>query len=97
MTTIEQLSTLKTAIELLLVEEGFRPVRNDNDDIEFKVEGKHFYFDFDSNDPAYVRLMCPHFWHIDDAQELRAAYVAANQACERCKGVKVFVEGEESV
>lgn len=97
MITIEQLPEFKAMLQELLVNDGFRPKRNEHDDIEFKVTGMLHYFDFDPNDPAYVRLLLPYFWRIDNAAELEAAYAAASQTSERCKGVKVFVEREDSV
>lgn len=93
----EQVEQYKTALMGRLGDEGFRPTANTMGDIEFKCEGKLYILDFDDNDPGYMRLLLPHFWSIDDPRELHAAYIAASQACERCKGVKVFVEGASSV
>lgn len=93
----EQVELFKSKLVDRLAEEGFRPKVNDYGDIEFKVEGRCHFIDFDSNDPAYVRLLLPNFWSIDNATERHAAFEAASKASSRCKGVKVFVEGDSNV
>ncbi|MDH4458191.1 MAG: hypothetical protein QE272_05775 [Nevskia sp.] len=88
---------MKAKLFELLAEEGYRPKIDEDGDIRFSVEGFTHMLDFDERDPAYVRLMLPQFWSIDDADELQRAYIAANEVCLMVKGAKVFVVNEAAV
>lgn len=85
-----ELPDLKAAFDEVLQSEGFRPGRDDDDDIRFKCEGWCLCLEFDGADAAYVRLMCPWFWKTKDCEEMPLAHVAASSASKRCKGVKVY-------
>ena len=74
----------------LLTAEGFRPSLDEWGSVRFKFEGGHYVLQFDAKDTAYLRLLYPCFWPMPD-QDVPRALVAANEATEATKLVKVFV------
>lgn len=80
-----------------LTQEGYRPTIDSDGDVIFKDEGKTYYFDIDTSDEGYFRLVFPSFWEIEKPDELARALVAANHATMQTKVAKVYViEGKNT-
>lgn len=97
MITTDQFDAMKDRWEQCLIQEGYRPERTEDGDIRFKSEGHRFYVEFDREDPSYIRLLVPQSWPIDDAAELKRAYVVASEFSQLFKCVKVSVHEEQAV
>jgi len=81
-----------------LVEEGFRPKIEDDDDlVSFKYEGRTYYIIIDEEDEEFFRLVYPNFWEIEDESELAEAKEAAMYATAKTKVAKVFITTNNDV
>lgn len=85
MTKTERISILQD----FLVEEGYRPVVDDDGDLRFKFEGSTYFVILD-DDPTYFRLAFANFWSIDSEVERTAVMKAAIHATRMTKVAKVF-------
>ena len=77
-----------------LVEEGFSPSIDEDGDVVFKYEGKHFYIPVDEDDEEFFRLLFAPFWSIESEDERRMVCAAACEATEKVKVAKIFPHGE---
>ena len=81
-----------------LVEEGYRPVLDEDGDINFKSEGKFYLIDTYKDDDKFIRLLAPNIWEIESEAELKQALIQANRVSCTVKSAKVFViENQENV
>lgn len=81
-----------------LVEEGYRPVIDEDGDINFKSEGKFYLIDTYKDDEQFIRLFAPNIWEIENEEELKQALLQANRITCNLKSAKVFViENQENV
>ena len=84
----------KVAMEYL-AEEGFRPSVDSYGDIVFKAEGRSYIISILDSDDAFFQLLSFCFWPIENDEELKRAFRAANAASRETKVAKVFVRGDE--
>lgn len=80
-----KLQTIRT----ILKDAGFQP-RVQDDYVAFQHEGGTYVIPVDSDDEAYVRLIFPNFWSIDDAKEHARVLEVAAMVTSRMKNVKVY-------
>jgi hypothetical protein len=92
----ESASPSLLAIHAHLVEEGFRPSFNDEGEIAFKFQGRHFYISQDESDPEFYRILCPGIWKIESEEERAVVFIAASDTCKGMKVAKVFVVDDEA-
>jgi hypothetical protein len=95
--TAEALSQLRTRLFTILTEEGYGSVRLDQDeDLLFKADGRAYCFLFQKGDPAFLRLLMPNFWEIEDEDERARARVACYEASSACKCASVFLRNDDT-
>ena len=82
--------------EQYLKEEGFAPNVDGDGDVAFKFEGGTYYILTNESDPRYFAMVFPNFWSIENGEELRKAYTAANDVSRETKVVKVHVNGKQT-
>lgn len=82
---------MKDKIFNYLLEEGYRPNRDEDGDIAFKVEGVSMYFSIADDDPGFVRLILPNFWKVEDLQEYERCLRVSNKLNSTYKAGKIFV------
>ena len=68
----------------------------DTFDIKFQYDRLKFLLILDGDDEPFVRMILPNFYSIDTAEERRQMHNAVSRANQKCKGVKVFLNGDES-
>jgi hypothetical protein len=73
-----------------LAREGFRPEIDKDGDVEFRFEGGHYGILIDPKDEAYVRVVFPNFWPIEDSQEAERVARACVFATGKTKVAKVY-------
>jgi hypothetical protein len=79
-----------------LKSEGYCPHLDDDGDVVFKYEGRHYAILIDPKDAGYFRLVFPNFWAIEDEESRYRAIVAAHHATSRVKVAKVFVVRDDT-
>lgn len=84
-----------TPIKDYLTEEGYRPGMDDDGDVTFKSEGKHYFIDSPADDAHFLRLVAPNLWEIESEDELALALAEANKASAGVKVAKVFVTSNQ--
>lgn len=82
--------TKKRLLMKFLKDEGFRPKIDDDDDIVFKCEGKHYFLEINESDASYFRLIFPNFWGIDTPSEEEHALIIMNQVNAEIKVAKLY-------
>jgi hypothetical protein len=93
---IAELESRAKAYQGVLCEEGFaaKLPKWDADvntwDVSVKYEGIRVLIMFDLDDPKFIRVVLPNFWHVAPVQ-LGAALVALDIANKRSKFAKVFL------
>lgn len=65
-------------------------------DIKFQFERLKLLLILDEDDTPFVRIILPNFYSIDTAEERRQMHNAVSRANQLCKGVKVFLNGDET-
>jgi hypothetical protein len=71
-----------------LLEEGYRPRLDDDEDVIFKKEGLSFFILIDPSDPLYFRVVCPNLWEAESPAERVRILEACNSGNSRSKAVK---------
>lgn len=79
-----------------LVEEGYSPKTDDDGDVVFKYEGKHYCIIIDEQDEDFFRLIFPNFWSIDSEAERSKVLEAAVYSTAKTKVAKVFVVRDDT-
>ena len=74
-----------------LVEQGFAPKIDNDNDVVFKYEGKTFLISIDEQDEQYFRLIFPNFWSVNDTTELSKALKVANDVNSSIKVATVII------
>lgn len=74
-----------------LVEQGFAPKIDNDNDVVFKYEGKTFLISIDEQDEQYFRLIFPNFWSVSDTTELSKALKVANDVNSSIKVATVII------
>lgn len=81
-----------------LESEGYPGAFVDSDgDVQFKFEGKTYYFDVEEDDPTYFRVVLPNIWELETEAETIAALIACNDATNRTKVAKATVGSNNNV
>lgn len=70
--------------------DGFLASIDDDGDLQFKYEGKHYALCFDADDAAFSKLILPNVWQLDCADDFQRALAAADDINRRLKLVKVY-------
>jgi hypothetical protein len=78
---IEQLLTTLQA-------DGFNAALDDDGDLAFRYEGRHYVLCFDNDDPLFSKLILPNIWELDSQQEFQRALAALDYLNRRLKLVK---------
>lgn len=79
-----------------LKEEGYCPRLDEDGDVIFKCEGRHYAILIDPRDECYFRLVYPNFWAIEDDTARQRAIVAAHDVNSRVKVAKVYVVRDDT-
>ena len=74
-----------------LVEEGYRPTLDPDEDVLFKREGLSFVIIIDPADVQYFRVVCPNLWEAESGEERNRVLEACNAANGRSKTVKFYL------
>lgn len=80
---IEQLLTTLQA-------DGFNASIDEDGDLAFRYEGRHYALCFDNDDPLFSKLILPNIWELDSQQEFQRALAALDHLNRRLKLVKAF-------
>ena len=59
-----------------LVEEGYKPSIDEDDDVIFKAQGYSFYVDNNVNDETYLRVVLPAIEELEDEDDIAATFAA---------------------
>lgn len=73
-----------------LTDQGFRPKVDEDDDIHFLFEGRHYYI-MKTEEETFFQLLFPNFFSLDDEAEAARATTAASAASRTTKVAKVFL------
>lgn len=76
--------------------EGFSGKIDGDGDVEFKFEGKFYYFIIDETDPEFFYILFPNFWAIESAEERAQVASAASIASKTTKVAKVYIDGNDT-
>jgi hypothetical protein len=76
--------------------EGYLPKIDEDGDVTFKHEGKHYFIAVSEKDDEFFRLVFPAFWAIESETEREQATRAALQATADTKVAKVFVNRDDT-
>ena len=57
-----------------LVEEGYKPSIDEDDDVIFKAQGYSFYVDNNVNDETYLRVVLPAIEELEDEDDIAATF-----------------------
>lgn len=71
-----------------LAQQGFRPRLDEDDDIHFLFEGRHYYI-MKTEEQTFFHLLFPNFFSLDDEAEVARAAMAASTATRSTKVAKV--------
>jgi hypothetical protein len=80
----QDLSVLSKAARMAydwLANEGYKPTIDEDNDVEFKVQGEYFYIDNDTNDPTLLRFLVPNVYEVDfsDEDQVMNALLTCNE------------------
>ncbi|NYE61648.1 hypothetical protein FHW58_002855 [Duganella sp. 1224] len=70
--------------------DGFQAELDDDGDLAFRYEGKHYALCFDADDPMFTKLILPNVWEIDSQTEYQRALAAADYLNRRLKLLKAY-------
>jgi hypothetical protein len=73
-----------------LAQQGFRPKVDEDDDIHFLFEGRHYYI-MKTEEQTFFQLLFPNFFSLDDEADVARAATAASTASRSTKVAKVFL------
>jgi len=80
-----------------LMEEGFRPKRDESGNIVFKAEGKTLVLFNHDDDPEFFRLSAYGIWEIESEEEYLAAMAVCNSLTVRFKAAKLGITDDRAV
>lgn len=78
-----------------LTEEGYRPIIDDDGDVQFKREGKYYFIQVDEDDPEFFILVLANVWPIESEGERIQVLVAADVSNGTSKASKVQTVGDD--
>jgi hypothetical protein len=73
-----------------LADQGFRPKVDEDDDIHFLFEGRHYYI-MKTEEETFFHLLFPNFFSLDGEAEAAHATMAASAASRATKIAKVYL------
>lgn len=77
-----------------LAEEGYRPKIDDEGDVGFKKEGRHYVLFGAEDDPQLFRLGALYLWEIESDEERARALESASEVTGSLKSTKVYIQND---
>jgi hypothetical protein len=78
-----------------LEKEKMAPQLTTPDELLFQYEGGNYLINAPQDDPAYIRLIFPNFWKINNTEELPKVIRSAFETTQRIKAAKIVLSDKK--